>query len=69
MRDSNLKWYNGQKNKVFDNKLGLEMYCHVDVTILREAFQIFAREFMEFGNIEVFSSLSPLHPTKTIFET
>ena len=38
----------------FDNKLVLENYCQDDVTVLRQAYQIFRREFMEIDNIEVF---------------
>jgi len=49
-----MTWYNDQKNKVFDNKLVLEMYCQDDVTFLRQASQIFRRELMQIGNIEVF---------------
>jgi hypothetical protein len=48
-----MTWYEGQKNKVFD-KLVLEMYCQGDVTVLRQDCQIFRREFIEIGNIEVF---------------
>jgi hypothetical protein len=32
----------------------LEQYCQDDVTVLRQACQIFRRDFMEIGNIEVF---------------
>ena len=32
----------------------LEQYCQDDVTVLRQACQIFRREFIEIGNIEVF---------------
>jgi hypothetical protein len=46
--------YEGQKNRDFDNKLVLEKYCQDDVTVLRQACQIFRREFIEIGNIEVF---------------
>jgi hypothetical protein len=49
-----MTWYDGQKNKVFDNKLVLEKYCQDDVTVLRQACQIFRREFIEIGNIEGF---------------
>jgi len=49
-----MTWYEGQKNRVFDNKLVLEKYCQDDVTVLRQACQIFRREFIEIGNIEVF---------------
>jgi len=45
-----LSWYNEQK----DNLGVLEQYCQDDVTVLRQACQIFRRDFMEIGNIEVF---------------
>jgi len=48
-----ITWYECHKNTVFDNKLVLEMYCQDDVTVLRQACQIFRREFIEIGNIEV----------------
>ena len=47
-------WYESQKNKVFDNKRILEQYCQDDVTVLRQGWQIFRRDFIEIGNIEVF---------------
>jgi len=49
-----MTWNNDQKNKVFDNKLVLEKYCQNDITVLGQACQIFRREFIEIGNIEVF---------------
>jgi hypothetical protein len=49
-----MTWYEGQKNRVFDNKLFLEKYYQDDVTVLKQACQIFRREFIEIGNIEVF---------------
>jgi len=39
-----MTWYNDQKDKVFDNKLALEMYCQDDVTVLRQASKTFRRE-------------------------
>jgi hypothetical protein len=53
LRGEFMTWYEGQKNRVFDNKLDLEMYCQDDVTVLRKACQIFGREFIAIGNIEV----------------
>ena len=47
-----MTWYESQ-DTVFDNRRILEKYCQDDVTELRQACQIFRREF-EFGNIEVF---------------
>jgi hypothetical protein len=49
-----MTWYNDQKNEVFDIKLDLEKYCQDAVTVLRQACQIFRREFIEIGNIDVF---------------
>jgi len=49
-----MAWYNEQKLKVFDNRRLLEQYCQDDVTVLRQAFRVFRREFLEIGNIEVF---------------
>jgi hypothetical protein len=49
-----MTWYVGHKNRVFDNKLVLEKYFQDDVTVLRQACQIFRREFIQIGNIEVF---------------
>jgi len=49
-----LSWYIEQKDIVFDNRRVLEQYCQDDVTVLRQAFQIFRRDFIEIGNIKVF---------------
>jgi len=49
-----LKWYEGQKSKVFDNRCMLETYCQDDFTVLRQACQVFRQQFMQIGNIEVF---------------
>ena len=49
-----LSWYNEQKDIVFDNRRVLEHYCQHDVTVLRQACQIFRSDFIEIGNIEVF---------------
>jgi hypothetical protein len=49
-----LAWYEGQKGELFDNKRVLETYCQDDVTVLRQACQIFRRDFLAFGIIEVF---------------
>jgi hypothetical protein len=55
-----MTWYEGKKNRFFDNKLVFEKYCQDDVTILRKACQIFRREFIEIGNIEVFLECFPI---------
>ena len=50
-----MTWYDDeQKDKVFDNTRVLEEYCQDDVTVLRQACQIFHRYFIDIGNIEVF---------------
>jgi hypothetical protein len=49
-----LECYEGQKGELFDNKLVLETYCQNDVIVLRQGCQIFRREFLVIGNIEVF---------------
>ena len=49
-----MTWYESQKNKVFDNRRNLEQYCQDDFTVLRQACQIFRREFIKMGNIEGF---------------
>jgi hypothetical protein len=43
-----------QKDEVFDKRRVLEQYCQEYVTVLGEACQIFRRDFMEIGNIDVF---------------
>jgi len=51
-----LAWYEIQRNKraVFDNRRVLETYCQDDVTVLRQAYRVFRREFIQIGNIQVF---------------
>jgi hypothetical protein len=49
-----LDWYEGQMSEVFDNRRVLVSYCQVDVTVLRQVCQIFRREFIQIGNIDVF---------------
>ena len=49
-----MAWYDSQKDKVFKNKRVLKQYCQDDVTDLRQACQIFRRDFMEVGNVDVF---------------
>ena len=39
---------------LFDNKPVLEAYCQDDVTVLRQACQLFIRQFLQVGNIGVF---------------
>ena len=47
-------WYETQKDKVFDNRHVLLQYCQDDVTALRQICQMFRRDFMEVGNVDVF---------------
>ena len=49
-----LEWYDGQRSVLFDNKHVLESSCQDDVTVLRQACQVFRREFLQVGNIDVF---------------
>jgi len=52
-------WYEVQKDKVFGNRHVFEQYCQDDVTVLRQACQIFRRNFIEIGNVDVSQSLAP----------
>jgi len=54
-----LAWYDTQKDKVFDNRHVFVQYCQDDVTVLRQACQIFRRDFIEIGNVDVFLNLAP----------
>jgi hypothetical protein len=53
-RQELLEWYEGQNGTTFDNKHMLESYCQDEVTVLLHACQIFGRNFLEIGNIEMF---------------
>ena len=50
-----LACYEGQRTEVFDNKSVLQAYCQDNVTVLRQACTVFRREFMEIGNVDVFT--------------
>jgi hypothetical protein len=41
-----LAWYEEQKSVVFNNRQTLESYCQDDVTVLRQACQVFRDEFL-----------------------
>jgi hypothetical protein len=41
-----LEWYKDQRSVIFDNKRVLESYCQDDVAVLRQACQVFRREFL-----------------------
>jgi hypothetical protein len=49
-----MAWYDEKEDEVFDNRRVLEEYCQDDVTVLRQACQIFLRDYIEIGNIEIF---------------
>jgi hypothetical protein len=49
-----LAWYEEQKSVVFNNRQTLESYCQDDVTLLRQACQLFRNIFMRIANIDVF---------------
>jgi aspartate ammonia-lyase len=44
-----------ERSAVFDKRSVLEAYCQDDVTVLRQACTVFRREFMEIGNVDVFT--------------
>jgi hypothetical protein len=46
--------YDEQKPVVFNSRQTLESYCQDDVTVLRQACQVFLNEFMGIANIDVF---------------
>jgi hypothetical protein len=47
-------WYEGQRGRVFNNRLVLETYGQDDGTVFRQTCQVFRLEFMQIGNIDVF---------------
>ena len=49
-----MAWYDTQKDKVFDSRHVLLQYCQDDVTVLRQACQMFRSDFVEVGNVDVF---------------
>jgi len=53
-RDELITWYEARRSQVFHNKQVLEAFCQDDVTVLRQECRVFRREFLQFGNIEVF---------------
>ena len=50
-----LACYEGRRSEVFNNRSVLEAYCQDDVTVLRQACIVFRREFIEIGNVDVFT--------------
>jgi len=53
-REEYTSWYDAQKHKVFDNRRVLEQYCQDEVTVLRQACQLFRRDFMDVENVDIF---------------
>ena len=49
-----VSWYDVQKDKVFDNRRVLEQYCQDNVPVLHQACQLFHRDFMDVGNVDIF---------------
>ena len=49
-----LAGYEEKKFVVVDNRRLLEAYYKDDVTVLRQTCQVFRREFVQIGNIEIF---------------
>ena len=43
-----------RNTKSSNNRRVLEQYCHGDVTVLRQARQLFRRDFMDVGNVDIF---------------
>jgi hypothetical protein len=48
-----MAWYDEQKDRVFDDRLVLEQYCQDDVTVLRQACQLFRRDVAEISNVDI----------------
>jgi hypothetical protein len=51
-RNEFLEWYETQKTEIFNNRRVLEEYCQADVTVLRQACQVFRREFIHTGKLK-----------------
>ena len=49
-----LECYDSQRSVLFDNRRVLVANCQNDVTVLRQACQVFRRDFLQDGNIHVF---------------
>jgi hypothetical protein len=46
-RKGSMECYDGQKSVIFDNRRVLEDYCQADVTVLRQACQVFRRVYRD----------------------
>jgi hypothetical protein len=69
-RKDSLAWYEDQKSSsaIFDNRRVLEQYCQDDFKVLRQACQVFRREFKQFGNIDVLlESITIASPCNKVF--
>ena len=47
------EWYESHLSVLFDNRRVMEAYCQDDVTVLREACQVFRHECLQVGNIQI----------------
>jgi len=55
-RNEFLAWYKSHNSEHFDKRRVLLKYSQDDVTVLRQAFRGFRREFMQIGSIDYFPS-------------
>jgi hypothetical protein len=51
--DMNHAWYQERDGRVYHKKRVLEQYCQDDVTVLRQACQIFGRDFAEIRYVDI----------------
>ena len=49
-----MAWHETQKDIVFNNRQVLTQYCKDEVTVLRQACQLFRRDFFQVGIVDVF---------------
>ena len=49
-----LEWYDSQRSVLSVNRRVLEAYCQNDVTMWRQACQVFRRDFLQVGSIDKF---------------
>ena len=47
-----LEWYDSQRSVLFVKRRLLEAYCQHYVTVLRQAGQVFGRDFVQVCNID-----------------
>jgi len=48
-----LVWYESQRSETFENRYVLETYCQDEISVLRQAYRAFRREFMQIGHTDV----------------